>query len=219
MSELESRCNDLQLNPNLLLTCQPMLSSLVRKIHIYAGLFVFTQFLVFGIAGVVATLQPSLERPKAPASTRYVPFEIQPGESDKSVAARVYESIRPAMSRPMPDWALRRTGGQLILDFYNINGIFRVSVLEDERRLKIDNIRNSTALFLEDIHAATLGEFSPPGLIQAWAVWNMAAMWALLLFTLSGAYLWLATRPQLRWAWMTLAGSTLVFGTFWVVFR
>ena len=56
----------------------------------------------------------------------------------------------------MPDWFLRRTPeNHLLLDFYNVNGIYRVIVLEQEKRLRVEEIRNSIWLFLEDIHAAT----------------------------------------------------------------
>jgi uncharacterized iron-regulated membrane protein len=192
----------------------------VRKIHIYCGLLVFSQFLVYGIAGLVATMQPSLERPKSPRAVRYIPFEVQPGESDKSIAARVYEVLKPPMSRPVPDWFLQHTPqGQLQLDFYNINGIFRAVVFPNEQRVRVEEIRNSTALFLEDIHAATLGDSGAPGLVRLWAAWNEVAMWALLLFCASGLYLWLASRPKVIWAWAALAGSTAVFVSLWMVFR
>ena len=73
-----------------------------------------------------------------------------------------------ALARPIPDWFLRRTPDHhLLLDFYNINGIVRVVVLEDEGKLRIEDIRNSAGLFLEDIHAATLGDDEAPGLVRA----------------------------------------------------
>lgn len=193
---------------------------MIRRLHICAGLLVFSQLLVYGIAGLVATVQPSLRRPKVPREVRYIPFVVAAGEADKSVAARVYETLKPPLSRPVPDWFLRHTPeGHLLLDFYNINGIYSVVVLRGEQRIKVDHIRNSTALFLEDIHAATPGENGAPDLLRAWAIWNEAGMWALLFFCLTGVYLWLTSRPRLPWAWMLLAGSSAAFAAFWSVFR
>jgi uncharacterized iron-regulated membrane protein len=194
------------------------MTALVRRLHIWAGLVVFSQFLVYGIAGVVATMQPSLERPKTPHTVRTMPFQRQPGESDKQVAARVYDLLRPELSRPVPDWFLRKTPeGNLLLDFYNNNGIYRTFV--EPEQLRVEHIRNGMGLFLEDIHAANLGGDPGPGLVRVWAAWNEAGIWALLFFCVSGLYLWMATRPSWKWAWVSLLASTVIFGAFWVVFQ
>ena len=122
-----------------------MLTRLIRKVHIYAGLLTFSQLLIYGIAGIVATLQPSRERPKEAVSTRYVPFTVPAAATDKQVAAQIYQQLNLPLTRPIPDWFLRRTpDNHLLLDFYNINGIYRVVVLENEGRLRIENILNST---------------------------------------------------------------------------
>ncbi|HET8549391.1 MAG TPA: hypothetical protein VFL57_15365, partial [Bryobacteraceae bacterium] len=124
------------------------------------------------------------------------------------------------MTRPMPDWFLRRTpDNHLLLDFYNINGIYRVVVLEEQNQLRIEHIRNSTWLFLEDIHAATLGDRNAPGLIRVWAIWNEVAMWALLWFCATDAYLWLATRPRFAFAWAGLLAGSAALAMLWRWFR
>jgi hypothetical protein len=191
---------------------------LIRRLHILAGLLVFSQFLVYGIAGLVASVQPSLERPKVPYLTRTVAFVRQPGESDKQVGMRVYELLKPQMSRPVPDWALQKSSeGYLRLDFYNVNGILRAFV--EPTQLRVEHIRNSTGIFIEDIHAATLNNEGAAPLIRAWAAWNELGIWALLFFSVTGLYLWLATRPAWVWGWVTLGVSCAVFGAFWVVLQ
>lgn len=192
----------------------------IRKIHIYAGLLVFAHLAIYGIAGLVATFQRSLERPKTPNSVRFVPFSPPPSATDKQVAALVFETLKLPLTRPMPDWFLRRTPeNHLLLDFYNINGIYRVVVLEDEGKLRVEDIRNSTWLFLEDVHAATLADRESPPLVRAWAYWNEAGIWCLILFCLSGLYLWLSSRPKLRWAWVSLVCGLFSFAALWVAFR
>jgi hypothetical protein len=193
---------------------------LVRRIHIYAGLLTFAHLMLYGIAGLVATMQTGPERPKNAESVRYVPFAIPPSAADKEVARLVYDTLKLPLTRPMPDWFLRRTqDNHLLLDFYNINGIYRVIVLEDEQRLRVEEIRNNIWLFLEDIHAATPADGEAPVPIRAWAIWNEAAMWSLLGFCLSGAYLWLSTRPRLAWAWAALCAGTACMSILWSVFR
>lgn len=196
------------------------LRSLVLKVHIYAGLLTFGQLAIYGIAGLVATFQPGLERPKIVADVRYVPFDVPASSTDRQVADLVYQTLALPLSRPMPSWFLRRTPDHdLLFDFYTINGIWRVIVLEREHQLRIERIHNSIWLFLGDIHAAAGGDPEAPRLIRVWSVYNAAAMWCLLGFCLSGVYLWLAADTRSRWAWMTLGGGTGVLAALWMAFR
>jgi hypothetical protein len=192
----------------------------IRKIHIYAGLLTFAQLAVYGIAGLVAAFYAGGERPKIPHSIQYVPFTVPASSTDKEVAGLVYQALNLPLARPVPDWYLRHTeDNHLLLDFYNVNGIRRVVVLENEHRLRVEEIRNSTWLFLEDIHAATPGDEDAPGMVRAWAWWNELAMWTLLAFCASGIWLWLISRPRYGWAWVSVAAGTASIAVFWTVFR
>lgn len=193
---------------------------LIRKLHIYAGLLTFSQLVVYGIAGLVATVQSGAERAKTPHSVYYVPFVVPPNSADKDIAALVYRTLNFPITRPVPDWYLQHTADHhLLLDFYNINGIHRVMVLEEEHRLRVEEIRNSTGLFLEDIHAATPEDENTPPLVRAWAVWNEVAMWTLLGFCASGIWLWLASRASDTWAWVSLGAGTGSMAALWWAFR
>jgi hypothetical protein len=195
-------------------------TNLIRKLHIYAGLFTFVHLVIYGIAGLAATFHQGPERPKIPRSVRMVPFQVNGSQTDKQVADEVFHRLKLPMTRPMPDWFLRHTpDNHLLLDFYNINGIYRVIVLEDQKQLRIEDIRNSNLLFLEDIHAATLGDREAPSLVRWWAAWNEVAMWSLLWFSATGVYLWLATRPRFAFAWIALLAGSAAMAGFWRWFR
>jgi hypothetical protein len=194
--------------------------NLIRKLHIYAGLFTFAHLIIYGIAGIAASLHHGPERSKVPYSTELVPFQVNGSQTDKQVADEIWRTLKLPMTRPMPDWFLRRTeDNHLLLDFYNINGIYRVVVLEDQNQLRIEKIRNSGLLFLEDIHAATPNDRGAPTLIRWWAIWNEVAMWCLLFFCATGAWLWLATRPRFVFAWISLAAGSMALAGFWIWFR
>ncbi len=194
--------------------------NLVLKLHIYAGLLTFAQLMLYGIAGLVATAQTAAERPKVPHAIRYVQFRVTPSATDKQVADDVYRTLQLPLTRPMPGWFLRRTpDNDLLLDFYNINGIWRVVVLERENRLRIEEIRNGLGIFLGDAHAATTGDDEAPRLVRAWAFYNELAMGCLLAFCGSGVYLWLSAQARAWWAWASLATGTLSFATLWMAFR
>jgi hypothetical protein len=181
-----------------------------KQLHIYLGLLSFSNLIVYGIAGLTASAQPGLERPKVAQSVRYEPFTTAANLTDKQVADLVYNQLKLPFTRPMPDWYLRRTpSNDLLLDFVNLNGIYRVTVLENEQRLKIEEIRNSTWLFLEDIHAGTARSAQQMRLLRLWGIYNEFAMWTLIAMAVSGAYLWLSSRPGLRWAQACLLASVM----------
>src|SRR5206468_10106762 len=127
----------------------------------------------------------------------YVPFDVPASSTDKQVADEIYRALALPLSRPMPAWFLRRTPERdLLLDFYTINGIWRVVVLEREHRLRIEEIRNSAWLFLGDVHAAAGGDPEAPRIVRVWSVYNAFAMWCLLGFCASGVYLWLTAADR-----------------------
>ena len=194
--------------------------NLILKLHIYAGLLTFAQLMLYGIAGLVVTAHTAAERPKVPHTIRYVPFTVTPSATDKQIADGVYRTFQLPLTRPMPGWFLRRTPeNDLLLDFYNINGIWRVVVLEREHRLRIEEIRNRLGIFLGDAHAATTGDDEAPSLVRAWAFYNEFAMWCLLAFCGSGVYLWLTAQARSWWAWASLATGTMSFAGLWMAFR
>jgi uncharacterized iron-regulated membrane protein len=193
---------------------------LVIKLHIYAGLLTFAQLVTYGVAGLVATVESGDDRPKIPHAIRYVPFTVPPSSTDRQVADEVYRQLRLPLTRPMPGWYLQRTPEKdLLLDFYNINGIWRVVVLEHENRLRIEEIRNSTPIFLSDLHAVTTGDSEVPGRVRVWAIYNEVAMWCLLAFCISGVYLWLSAQARSWWAWASLAAGSATFAATWIAFR
>ena len=194
--------------------------AIVRKIHIYAGLLTFAHFIVYGIAGLVATVHGSPARPKPVRATAFVDFAVPPSSTDRQVADLVYERMRFPLTRPMPDFALRRTPeNHLLLDFYNVNGIRRVTVLEGESKLKIEEVHNDGWMFLQDIHAATPNDRGAPPVVRIWAWWNELAMWTLAGFCLSAVWLWLAERPRYVWAWAAFISGSVALTALWVVFR
>jgi uncharacterized iron-regulated membrane protein len=194
--------------------------NLVLKLHIYAGLLTFTQLALYGVAGLFATFLLVAVRPKVAHTIRHLPYTAGQSMTDQQVADQVYRTLELPLSRPMPAWFLRRTAdNDLLLDFYNINGIWRVVVLERENRLRIEEIRNSLGLFLGDMHAITTGDAQAPPLVRTWAFYNEFAMWCLLAFCASGVYLWLTAQARSWWAWTSLASGTIAFGALWMWFR
>ena len=193
--------------------------TLVLKVHVYAGLLSFTQLLIYGAAGLAATVEER-PRPKNIYASRDVLYTPPANKTDKEVADDVYQLLALPLTRPMPLFAIKRDErNDLQLDFYNINGIHRVTVLEREHRLRVDEVRNGPGTFVNDLHTVTLNDAGAPRLVRVWGYYNAVAMWCLLGFCASGVYLWLTAEARSWWAWSGLAAGTAAMASLWILFR
>jgi hypothetical protein len=193
--------------------------NLVLKLHIYAGLLSFTQLLTYGVAGLAATVEER-PRPKIVRASRDVAYAPPPSRTDKEVADDVFRTLGLPLTRPMPLFALKRDErNDLQLDFYNINGIYRVTVLEREGKLRVEDVRNRGITFLNDLHAVTLGDREAPRLVRVWGYYNAFAMWCLLGFCASGVYLWLTAQARSWLAWGAVAAASAAMASLWIAFR
>ena len=180
----------------------------VRKIHMYAGLLSFTALLVYGIAGLAATFEAGSHT----APPEFVAFNAPPGATDKQIAGQVYRLLAPPLASPVPAWAIRRDReANIRLDFYSPNGVRHVTVLEGEKRLRVEVERRVLWQYLNGLHTATDTAAGRDIRMRLWGAYNQFAIAALLLLAASGLYLWLASRPRFRAAQLTFAAGAGVF--------
>ena len=196
------------------------MTALIKKLHMYIGLLNFVTLTVFGIAGLTATFDSGPGRRNEPLPARFQEFTAEPGASDKEVADQVFRTLNIPLSNPIPKQALRRNSeNQLAFDFYTMNGIHRVTVLEKENRLRVEPAPNNLWHFLNNMHSVTINNRSPYTRMRLWAWYNEFAIWSLIAMALSGTYLWLASRPAFRWAQFSFAAGSAVFIVLYVVTR
>ena len=191
---------------------------LLKKIHMYTGLLTFSALIVFGIAGVHATLRDPDQRHRPEAKIEHVDFVVPGNLTDKQLADRVYETLKPPLAWPLETWALRHDAqGNLVLPFHTVNGLWKVTVLEKENQLLVATERLSLVQTLNHLHA-TVPRWAAPDLrIRLWAYYMEAAISALIGMALSGVYLWLAARPGSRWGQVSFgAGSTAFLVLYWL---
>ena len=191
---------------------------ILKKIHMYTGLLTFSALIVFGVAGVHATLRAPEQHRRSETKIEHVNFAVPGNLTDKQLADRVYETLKPPLARPLEKWALRHDArGNLVLPFYTVNGLRTVTVLEKENRLRVETKRASLAETLNSLHG-TVPRWAAPDLrIQLWAYYMEMAIWALIGMTLSGVYLWLAARPGSRWGQVSFgAGSAAFLVLYWL---
>jgi hypothetical protein len=192
---------------------------LVKKLHIYLGLLNFCSILVFGIAGLNSTFQGPEGR-ESQGSIQFRNFKTPANLSDKQVADLVYQTMRFPLSEPIPAWALHRNSqNQLEMEFWTFNGLYRVAVLEQQGRLRIESSQRSVWAFLNVIHTLTMSEHPSYLALRLWQYYNEFAIWSLILMTSSGVFLWLASRPGLRWAQYCFGSGCGVFIVLYLLTR
>jgi uncharacterized iron-regulated membrane protein len=189
------------------------MTALIKKIHMYAGLFSFTALAIYGLAGLDATFAPPPGAPETtPPQVEMRDYTPPPGAGDKQVADHVHALLNPPLAGPLPAWAVRRNASNdLQLDFYSPNGITRAIVLEKENRLRVERIPFHFGQFLNNLHGMTLGDYQKDYRLRLWSWYNEIALWSLALMVLSGLWLWLASRPSWKPAQLTFAAAAGLF--------
>jgi len=184
--------------------------ALLLKLHMYAGLLTVSHLLVYAVAGLFATLQTRRAEPPS-FTTRYVPFAAPQSATDEQVADAAWRVLHLPLTMPLDKTELQRDAQQnLLLEYYTVNGIDRVTVLEKEQRLRVERTHSGMLQFLNDLHTAMPGDWKKPRLMAAWACWNEFAAWCLGAFTLSGVLLWIMSRG-LRWGAVLLGSGIVLF--------
>ena len=178
----------------------------IKKIHMYTGLLAFTALLVFGIAGITATIAP--ERPRAgPAETRE--FHVPVNLTDFEAATAAYHFLQLPMSQPPVRNAVRRDAANSVtFTVYSSNGQRIVMLLEKEGLVRIEYRRNHLWHFFENVHTMTPREATTDLRERLWSGYNEFAIWALIFMSVSGIWLWLAARPGYRWAQLSFAAGS-----------
>ena len=182
----------------------------------YAGLLTFTAFVVWGVTGIHAVFLPAPGTEGEPATTavREIPWRAPGNLDDKtlSVAAVEVSGLR-AVGRPVLH---RRDAGQnLTFAVFGPTGRSDLTYLESAGKLRVEIKGNSFADFLSVSHAGSTRRGPPEWGARVWGVYNEFANWAFLLMTLSGIYLWLATRPKIVWAWATFGLTAILIAALW----
>ena len=191
----------------------------IKKLHIYAGLLSFSGFTVWGIIGIWATFLPApAERIRPDPQIRTVAFSVDGSATDQQItdamiAASGLPFIQPGR-KPNRD-----PQGRLQVRYLTPNGTRRILLLEKENKIRIEQVASPFAGFLNIMHFQTFNHHNPGWEVRMWGVYNEFSMWAVIFMTLSGFYLWLATRPRMQWALWTLGLSTLAFAALYVSLR
>lgn len=192
----------------------------MKRLHTYAGLLSFTAFLVWGIAGIHAVFlpPPGAWQPPPVVGRREILYQAPGNLDDRALAQQLVAlAAIPLASRPAN---IRRDNQHNVsFEVYTVNGRWDLSYQEQAHKLVIEERRNDLWDFLSAMHAGHSRRGPPHLATRLWGVYNEFSTWAFFFMVLSGAYLWLATRPGMRWAQVVAGGSAALFVLLWVVTR
>jgi hypothetical protein len=192
----------------------------MKKIHMYAGLFAFMAFVVWGFAGVYAVFlpPPGGYQPPQVSEVREVPFEAPGQLDDKQLADLVFKSAGLTMAGGF--YNVHRDDSQnLAFLVFSANGQRDVTYLEDQKRIRVEIRDGGLGNFLSSMHTAHSRRGAPDRSARLWGWYNEFSTWAFLFMTLSGIYMWVVTRPRLPWARLSFGGATAVCLILWLLTR
>ena len=192
----------------------------VKKIHMYAGLLTFTAFFVWGVTGIHAVFLPLPGRftPPEVASVREVPYNAAGDLDDKQLGRKIFEAIEVPLAGGHYN-VHRDDQLNLAFNVFTVNGGREVTFLEDQGIVQIAHRRNSLWGYLSSMHTAHSHRHQLSVSSQAWGYFNEFSTWAFFFMTISGVYMWIATRPGLRWAQISFGGMAALTLLLWILIR
>jgi len=191
-----------------------------KKIHMYSGLLSFSALTIWGITGIHAVFlaPPGEYKPPPVSSLREIPFKAPGGLDDKQLAKAIYDSI--AIPLAGGHYNVRRDEqSNLAFNVFTVNGGREVTFLEPAGIARVAYRSSSIWSFFSSMHTAHSRRHRLTPAVIAWGYFNEFSTWAFFFMTISGVYLWIALRPGLRWAQLSLAGMVLLTLILWLVIR
>jgi hypothetical protein len=191
-----------------------------KKIHMYSGLLTFTAFVVWGVTGIHAVFlaPPGGHKPPSVSSLREIPFKAAGGLDDQQLAKAIFEGINIPLAGGRYN-VHRDEHSNLAFNVFTINGGREVTFLEETGIVRVAHRRNSLWGYLSSMHTAHSRRHRLTASVIAWGYFNEFSTWAFLFMTFSGVYLWIASRPGLRWAQLSLAAMASLTLILWIVIR
>jgi hypothetical protein len=183
----------------------------ILKLHTWAGLATFVNFVIYGIVGMAAVFAPSPDAPEPAAVVREIPFTVAPNLSDREVALQVLDLLDLPLAKPLQNFAIQHDReGRLVLDFRHANGRNRVT-FPDSGRLRVEITRSSLAQYLTSLHFTSVDFHPGDWRMRAFSWYNELAMWCLILMIGTGVWLWYTRRSQHRWGRASLFAGSGIF--------
>lgn len=176
--------------------------NLIRKIHLYSGLIILIFLMMYFVSGFMMTHRPWFLGARAAPTTRSAPLRSTGDQSKEQLAADVQRQLGLAgriqfQPQQPPD----------VMRFWVIHpgSEIRVDVSKREKLIHVITQREGWVGTLIMLHK--VNGFDAQPIFDAYAFLCDLAGASLILFALSGVYLWWKTTKNHLWGILCLAAS------------
>jgi hypothetical protein len=198
----------------------PSMTRWLKKLHMYAGLLNLTILLVFGIAGLTATFDSGPGRTPFPAANQTLDFKAPENVTDYGAAVAAFQVLKPPLADAPAKQAVHRdSANNVSFTLYSVSGIRTVTLLEKENRVRLEARRNNMGHFFDNLHSATMNYPHADLVLSMWTWYTEFSIWSLIFMSVTGVYLWLASRPKHRWAQFSFAAGSGLFLLLYTITR
>ena len=189
----------------------------IRRTHLYLGLFLLPWFFVYGVSSIPfshgAWIRDTFYKGGAPEWTvrfeRPYEIEIPPGEELRPIAARILKDSGVEEGA----FGAYRERGRLMVFRHDFWRSTRIAYDPDQKTLKAEDKRFRWDQFLTGMHAR--GGFEQPFLLdRMWAVLVDLVCLAILVWIVSGLVMWWQLRGHRLWGAIALTGGVAAFAVF-----
>jgi hypothetical protein len=169
---------------------------------------------VFALVGITETF-PNRQRQ---SETRLVDYQPPSGLDDGQMASHLVSTLRLPLIGP-PQGVHRNDAHAVEFEFYTTNGPGKATVLESDRKVRLERTRLSFGRFMVEAHAARLLGSAPVPTMRLWGLYVDCSIFSLLFMATTGPWLWLTSRRELWWARAAMAAGISVFVLLWALTR
>jgi hypothetical protein len=194
-----------------------LLTTIIKKIHMYAGLQATVALFLFCLSIIVITF-PVKPEPQSSELTY-----AGPQTRDSLEMARSLHAEFGGKSEKLPQsWMVTEgDSGPLSIQYYSPNGHRTVLFDRHSKAVRIIASPSGVSRFLEYMHEEHVGrrDWSDSAWLWAWSLYMELSIIALFTLPVTGIYIWLSSRPDQRWAQSSLAVSVVGMMIHWNLVR
>ena len=183
------------------------LSHLVRRAHLYTGLFLLPWVIMFGVSTIPINHQAS-------EPVEWIRLSEHPFDAPVPEAG---DNLRPLGRRMMNTagleggyWVYRLNPRQVQVGHPDFLAPVRINYFTEEKRIVVERRPFAWRPFLSGLH--TRGGYDMDGAWDSvWAVFVDIVSVGLILWIASGIYMWWGLPATRRWGWIALGGGAVCF--------
>lgn len=193
-----------------------MVSRLIRRLHLYAGLLLLPWVVMFGVSSFVFN-HPAWFAGTGPNASAVVwetladrPYDIEvvPGVDLRVIAARMIGDL--GLSSDAGYGVYRNNPDRINVTLPNFRHPVRITYFISEHRALVERRPFVSGQFLTGLHTRG-GYHLGSGRQTAWAVTIDLVSGLLLFWIASGLYMWWGLPASRSWGWLALAAGLVAF--------